>query len=168
MRSLILASAILILGGAGPAGAQPLPDNPCELLTTAELSTITDLKVIESRRVPSIRKIVDAQREAREPGPGTICQFETDSPFGEILISLPPRPERRAEVYWEARSRYFKTFPGSAQHIAGLGLDAWSSGGTSLSVLVSDDDYLMLSTQMYQPRSRQLLVDIARAILRGR
>jgi hypothetical protein len=165
MWTLLLGIAVLV---GEPAAAQRLPDNPCDVVTAAELSSITNLEVIESRRVPSIAKIVAAQREGRESAPGTICSFETDSPLGAILISVPPPSERRGKVYWDKRSRYFKSFRGSAQEIPGLGLDAWSSGGTSLSVLVSDDEYLMLSTQMYQPRSVQLLVDIARAILQGR
>ena len=116
---------ILFAPPAFSAGAQSLPDNPCDVLTAAELADITAL-----------------------------------------LIAVPPRAERRSELYWDARSKYFEAFPGSAQHIDGLGMDAWLAGGASLRVLVRENEYVMLSTQIYQRQSRELLVQIARAILR--
>ena len=54
----------------------------------------------------------------------------------------------------------------SVQQIDGLGMDAWLSGGTSLRVLVRESEWVALSTQMYQPQSREWLVQIARSILR--
>lgn len=168
---LIVLAPPVLAGSVGDHGAQTplaswsLPDNPCDVLTAAELADVTGLEVTSMRRVPSILEIVTAQREGREPEPGTICGFETNSPFGALLISVPPRAERRSELYWEARSKYFETFPGSAQHIEGLGIDAWVSGGTSLRVLVRENEYVGLSTQMYQRESYGLLLQIARSIL---
>jgi hypothetical protein len=153
-------------GTQTPFASRSLPDNPCDLLTAAGLADVTGLEVTSIHRVASIHKVVSAQLQGREPEPGMICSFETNSHFGAISIAVPPRSERRSELYWEARSKYFETFPGSAQHIEGLGIDAWLAGGAGLRVLVRENEYLMLSTQRYQRQSRELLVDIARAILR--
>jgi hypothetical protein len=146
--------------------AGSLPDDPCDLLTAGEMAEITGLQVISARRVPSITQIVAAQQEAREAEPGVICSFDTNSRFGAIAIAVPPQAERLSAVYWQARSDYFATFPGSAQSVDGLGKDAWIGGGASLRVLVGADDFFMVSTQMYQRDSRALLTEVARAILR--
>jgi hypothetical protein len=148
-----------------PALLASLPDNPCELISPAQVSAISGLEVNSVKRVPSIAKIDSAQIENREPGPGTICVYVTRSEFGDIMIAVTPRTERSAAKYWEARAKYFETFPGSAEDVADLGMDAWLSGGTGLSVLVRGDEYFGLLTQMYQPRSRELLVKIAHGVL---
>lgn len=148
-----------------PARLASLPDNPCEVLNPAQVSAITGFEVTSARRVPSISKVVHAQRENLEPGPGTICSYETRSDFGAITIAVPARADRRAAVYWEIRARYFETFPGAALPVAGLGRDAWVAGGNTLHVLVGEDEYFTISTQMYQPQSRELLVNIARVVL---
>jgi hypothetical protein len=145
--------------------SRALPDNPCDVLTAAVLADVAALEVTSVRRLPSIQEEVSAERQGRKPEPGTICSFETNSHFGAISIAVPPRSERRSELYWKARSKYFETYPGSAQHIEGLGIDAWLAGGASLSVLVRENEYLMLSTQMYQRESRELLVKVARAVV---
>jgi hypothetical protein len=149
---------------APPTASRPLPENPCDLLTAAELAEITGLAVTSVRRVPSIKEVVSAEREGRKPEPGRICSFETDSQFGAISLVVPRRSERGNERYWEARSKYFETYPGSAKHIPGLGMDAWLAGGTSLSVLVREQEYVMLSTQQYHRESREVLVAVARAL----
>jgi hypothetical protein len=148
-----------------PVQVSSLPDNPCEVLNPAQVSAITGFAVTSAKRVPSIEKIVAAQSENREPSPGTICSYETRSAFGAIMIAVPARTGRSAAKYWETRAKYFETFSRSAQAVADLGMDAWLSGGTSLHVLVRGDDYFTLSTQMYQPRSRDLLVKIAKVML---
>lgn len=148
-----------------PAQLASLPDNPCEVLSPDQVSAISGLEVTLVNRVPSLTKVVDAERENREPGPGTICNYGTRSDFGAILIAVPARADRRAAKYWEARAKYFETFPGAAQPVAGLGMDAWLSGGTSLHVLVKGDEYFTVSTQMHQPRSREVLVNIAQVVL---
>ena len=147
-----------------PAQLASLPDNPCEVLNPAQVSAITGLEVASANRVPSLDKVVRAQRENREPGPGTICLYETRSDFGAIMIAVPTQADRSAAEYWKARAKYFETFPGAAQPVAGLGTDAWLSGGTSLHVLVRGDEHFSLSTQMYQPRSREILISIAQAV----
>jgi len=129
------------------------------------MSAISGLEVTSVKRVPGIQKIISAQSENREPGPGTICVYVTRSHFGAIMIAVLPRTERSAAKYWDARAKYFETFPGSAQDVADVGMDAWLSGGTSLTVLVRGDEYFSLSTQMYQPRSQDLLVSIAHVVL---
>jgi hypothetical protein len=148
-----------------PVQVFSLPDNPCEVLNPAQVSAITGLEVISAKRVPSIEKIVNAQSKNREPSPGTICSYETRSEFGAIMIVAPVRADRHAAKYWKTRAKYFETFPGAGQPVAGLGKDAWLSGGNALHVLVGGDEYFTLSTQMYQPRSRDLLVKIAKVML---
>lgn len=142
-----------------------LPDNPCAVLNPTQVSAITGLEVTSANRVPSLAKVVDAQRENREPGAGTICNYGTRRDFGAILIAVPARADRRAAKYWEARAKYFETFPGAAEAVADLGMDAWFSGGTSLHVLVRGDEYFTVSLQMPQPRSRELLVNIAQVLM---
>jgi hypothetical protein len=149
-----------------PTALRSLRDNPCDVLTAAERADVTGLEVTSVRRVPSIQEVVSAERQGRKPEPGTICSCETNSPFGALSIGVPHRSERRSELYWETRSKYFETYPGAAQHIPGLGIDAWLAGGASLSLLVREHEYLVLSTQMYQRQSRDVLVEVARAVAR--
>jgi hypothetical protein len=151
-----------------PVRLASLPENPCELISPAQVSAVSGLEVTSVKRVPSLEKIISAQSENREPGPGTICVYVTRSPFGDIMIGVTPRTERSAARYWESRAEYFETFPGSARDVADLGMDAWIAGSTSLTVLVRGDEYFGLSTQMYQPRSEALLVSIARVVLAQR
>ena len=149
---------------AKPAQPASLPDNPCEVLNPAQVSAITGVEVASANRVPSLDKVVQAQRENREPGPGTICLYETRSDFGAILLAVPARADRSAAEYWKTRAKYFETFPGAVQSVAGIGTDAWLSGGTALHVLVRGDEHFTLSTQMHQPGSRDLLAQIARVV----
>jgi hypothetical protein len=178
MHAMILSVTLMLLSanalpasrvvGQNVAQVVGLPDNPCEVLTRAEMSTITGLDVTAVRREPSIAKMVRAQREHRKAGPGALCSYETRSGFGAITISVPPRAERTSASYWAVRKRYFDTYRGSARVIPGLGLDAWLAGGADLHVLVRQDEYFMLATQTYQRQSRELLVKIATAILHRR
>ena len=130
-----------------PTASRSLPDNPCDVPTAAEIADAAGLVVTSVRRVPSIKEVVTAERQGRKPEPGTICSVETNSHFGVLSIVVPRHSERRSELYWEARSKYFETYPGSAEHIPGLGIDAWLAGGVGLSILVRENEYLMLSTQ---------------------
>jgi hypothetical protein len=141
-----------------------LPDNPCEVLTKAEVASATGLDVREPRRVPNITKVVQAQRSHIAPEPGRICVFDTMSRFGAINIAVLPKAERRGK-YWEARTRYFQTFPGSARVVSELGEDAWLAGGADLHVLLGGDEYVIISAQYYQPEARTLLVELARTIV---
>lgn len=142
-----------------------LPENPCDLLTLEQVSAITNLNVIEKRRVPSIDEIIQAQSEGRQPGPGRICSYETQSDIGAITISVPSGAERTSVSYWEARRGYFSTFAASARTIPGLGEDAWISGGASLHVLARENEYFIIGTQMYNQRSPELMIALARAVL---
>ena len=148
-----------------PARPASLPDDPCEVLNPAQVSAVTGLEVTSVRRGPSIEEVIRAQDEKREAGPGMICCYETASDYGAITIAIPARAERSAALYWEKRAKYFEAFPGSAKSVADLGIDAWSAGGSTLNVLVSKDEYISLSTQMYKPGSRELLVKVARKVL---
>jgi len=150
---------------ATPAQLAFLPDNPCEIIDAAQVSAATGLEVTSANRAPSLDKVVDAQRENREPDPGTICVYETRGNFGAILLSVRPRAERSNAEYWKARAKYFEAFPGTARPVPGLGTDAWFSGGTSLHVLARGDESFTLTTQMVQPRSREVLVNIANVVL---
>jgi len=142
-----------------------LPDNPCEILSAAQMSAASGLQITSAERAPSLEKIVDAQRDHRDPGPGTICVYETRSDFGAILLSVPAAANRSAAEYWKSRTKYLETFPGSARLVPGLGQDSWLSGGTALHVLTRGDESFTISTQMYQPGSRDLLVKIALVVL---
>lgn len=150
-----------------PAALASLPDNPCDILSADEVSAATGLEVMSATRVPSLSKVVEAQRENREPGPGTICNYQTRGDFGSIMIALPPVLERNSAKYWEVRNKYFEEFP-TERPVPGLGMDAWISGGSTLRVLVKDDHYFTVSTQMNKPGSRELVIKIARAALAQR
>lgn len=131
-----------------PSRLTTLPDNPCDLITQKQMAEITDLDVSAVRRVPSINKIEKAERGNREPGPGTICVYETHTAFGAIRIFVPPRSTRATDMYWAARSKYFETYRGSARPIANVGVDAWLAGGADLHVLVRNNEYFTVSAQM--------------------
>ena len=81
------------------------------------------------------------------------------------MIMVPRRTDRTASRYWEDRAKYFDTFPGSAHYVGGLGTDAWISGGTHLHVLARGDEHFIVATQMVHPRGREVLVDVAKAVL---
>jgi hypothetical protein len=175
MRRIVLGALIALVGACSPAGGGvdtpttqsrlvSLPENPCELLTIELVSKITGLEVIEARRKPGIGKSLRAEREAREPSPGPICSYETKSDFGAISVIVPPRTERTEATYLDLRDGYFSTYPGSGRPVPGLGADAWISGGTTLSVL-TQDGYFVVTTQMWQERSAELVIKLARAAL---
>jgi len=159
------APVLVIVLAAFAASQRSLPDNPCEILEATDIAIAGQLVVQPGRRVPSILEEVEAQRQRRPPAPGQICVFETGAEFGSITLSVVPGAERKAASYREARERYFRTYPGSARPISGTGEDAWLAGGTSLSVLIRNDQYFTLSTQQYQPESGELLAKIARLIV---
>ena len=159
--ALSLFCGVAALPELGPQALARWPDNPCAVLTAAQMADATGLDVVSMRRVPRIGKVVRAD----EPNSGTICVYETRSDFGALSIVVPERLERAGVRYWQQKAEYFATYRGSAQNIAMLGRDAWLAGGAALTVLVSDDEYVGFSTQMYQPDSRELLIKIARAAL---
>ncbi|HEY5886057.1 MAG TPA: hypothetical protein VIT88_15325 [Pyrinomonadaceae bacterium] len=148
-----------------PITAASLPDDPCAVLSAARVSEVTGLEITSANRAPSLSKIVQAQEENREPAPGTICIYETRSDVGSVSLMVPPRASRRAAQYWEARSKYFETFPGPAKHVEAMGVDAWFAAGTTIHVLADGDEYFIVNTQMVAPRSRKIVVNIAKAVL---
>lgn len=168
VRTGILAIAIALLYTAcSPSQPQlaALPTDPCKVLSAGQVSLITGLEVSEPFRAPSLEKVIRAQELHTEPEPGTICVYNTSSQFGAISLSVPKQDERTAARYWDSRSSYFERFPGSAEGIADLGQDAWIDGGTQLHVLTPNGEFFSVSTQMYQARSRNLLIKLGRAVL---
>ena len=150
---------------ATPTKVTSLPDDPCAILSSARVAEVTGIEIVSVNRVPSLDKVVRAQEENREPGPGTICSYQMRGDLGHLMIMVPPLTDRRAAKYWEDRAKYFQTFPGSAHHVEGLGTDAWFSGGTSLRVLTRGDEYFIVATQMVHPRGREMVVNVAKAVL---
>jgi hypothetical protein len=150
MNWLALLAALAI--GPEPSG---LPENPCDLIAAADIAVVGQLVVQPGRRVPG----------KLEAGAGSICAFQTGSEFGDIFVSVPPRAERRTAKYWQARESYFATYPGSGRAVPGVGQDAWLGGGTSLRVLIRNDEYFTVTTQYYQPESGELLAKLARFVL---
>jgi hypothetical protein len=99
------------------------------------------------------------------PGPGTICAYETRSNYGEITIAVPQPTARSSADYWKNRESYFRSFPGSAQAIPGIGEDAWLAGGGSLYVLIRENEHFIVMAQMYQPTSKIILIELARPVV---
>lgn len=165
MRRSVLVAGLVVLGGCalgGRAAALPeLPEDPCKLLSAEEVSAVTGLQVAEGRREQGIGSSADG----RAPGPGTICVYDTGGDFGAIQVIVPPPGERRTEAWRAAREAYFRQFPGSAAAVPGLGEDAWFAAGSTLHVLARDGVHFTLATRMAQPRSRELLTALARAVL---
>ena len=148
-----------------PTTVASLPDDPCAILSSARITEVTGIEIVSVNRVPSLDKVVLAQKENRESDPGTICSYQTASELGTLMIMVPSRADRTAARYWEVRAEYFKIFPGSAHYVEGLGTDAWISGGTHLHVLTRGDEHFIVATQMTHARAREVLVNVAKAVL---
>jgi hypothetical protein len=145
------------------AQGRRLPENPCDVLTPAQMSAASGLEVTSATRVGSIAEIVPTRRGERAPSAGTICRYDTSSPFGSIAVEV--RANRRAETFASSRAEAFATHPGSTAAVPGVGADAWLAGRTSLHVLVRDADYFTVTTQNYRPESRDVVVRIAQRIV---
>lgn len=168
MRAALVTALVVVGTQAAPARAQSrgLPDDPCEVMTPAQMAAATGLDVASATRVETIAETVRAAGGARPSGAGTMCAYDTGSPFGQIAIEIPR--DRRVDVYEAARAAAFARFPGSTSVVAGVGDDAWLAGGTSLHVLVRDADYFTVTAQNFRPVSRDVLVTIARWIVDNR
>ena len=169
--SPVVARAASVLGAVAAlsvvAVAQPpLPDNPCDVLTARQMAAASGLEITGVRRKPSVTKLVEAQREGRDPEPGTLCIYDTASTFGELMIAVPRRAERTSAHYYQNRDRYIATYGRSGQPVAGVGQDAWLAGRTRLTVLLRQDESFVVQTQMYSPRSPDVVVAVAREIVR--
>jgi hypothetical protein len=161
-----LAIAVVCAGShvaSARAQGRSLPEDPCDVLTPAQMSTASGLDVTSATRVESIAEIVRARNGERPSGAGTICRYDTSSPFGSIEVEI--RADRRAEAYASLRAAAFAKGPASAVALDGIGADAWLVGGASLHVLVHDADYFTVTTQNYRPESRDVLVRIARRMV---
>jgi len=164
----ILSSAVLILAVAlNPSSLtgqrQPIPENPCELISVEQLANATGLEIVGAERKPGILEHVRAQEENRSVEPGRLCVYKTQSGFGELMVGL--SAERDPSKFRQERDIYFARFPGSAKPIPNLGQDAWIGGGTLLHLLVRNDLQVTIGTQMYQRESEELLIRIARRLL---
>jgi len=137
-----------------------LPENPCAIVTAQEVAAATHLVITEARRVPGINKIVLAQKKGKDPGPGSICSYQTPSDVGSISIYVYPPAPNADSVYEADRDRYFRTYPGSGRRISGVGKDAWLAGGSSLYVLTQGNLRFTLSAQ-YDTRAHDLLIPLA-------
>lgn len=163
--AVLIGFALAGTAGQSASRVDRLPENPCELLTIQQVSAATGVSVVAAQRAPSVAATVEAQRRGVDPPPGNVCSYETRSEFGTIDVGV-MTAESNAVAYWEVRERHFRTFPGSAQAVPGLGIDAWMAGGTSVRVLVRNDLQLYIATRLYQPGSRDVILSVARAILR--
>ena len=165
LAPLLVLGALLIDVATSTAQRRGVPENPCALLSAQDMASVTGLPVTEARRLTSIKQDVRAQQEARALDPGVICSYKTSPDFESINIVFGREAPDMVGAYEEARDRYFRTFPGAAELIPGVGQDAWLAGGASLTVLTVDRRYFSVSTQMYDRRSRTILIRVARAVL---
>jgi hypothetical protein len=162
--------------GGGPEAAAPpspavarriasLPENPCDLLTRGEVSVATGLAVRRAHRVPDIDEIVQAGKEGRPARTNTICSYDVRGDIVAITITVPPVSDRNATAYMSARDAYLRQYPGSARAVSGVGEDAWLAGGSTLHVLAGKDAQFIVATRMAQPKSPEVLVAVARAVV---
>jgi hypothetical protein len=174
--ALVIAVASCTPGGGDPdPGAPPspvaprpiasLPEDPCRLLTRAEVSVATRLRVRQARRVPDIEEIVNAGREGRAPRTSTICTYDTPGDLVAISITVPPVSGRSAAAYRSAREAYFRQYPGSARDVSGVGEDAWLGAGNTLHVLAGEHAYFIVTTRMARPNSPDVVAAVARAAI---
>ena len=163
--SLPVVAASLIAAVATTGQRPGVPENPCALLSAQDMAAVTGLPVTEARRLTSIMQDVRAQEEGRAPDPGVICSYKTSPQFESINIVFSPEAPDMVGAYEEKRDRYFRMFPGSAELISDVGQEAWLAGGNSLMVLTVDRRSFSVSTQMYDRRSRTVLISVARAVL---
>lgn len=164
LSSAVLFVLIAVNPPSLPGQRRPTPENPCELLAPEQLANATGLEIIGMERKPDILEIVRAQDENRPIRPGRLCVYKTQTVFGEIMVGL--TEEQDTAKFRQARDIYFARFPGSAKPIPNLGQDAWIGGGASLHLLVRDDLQLTIGTQYYQKESEDLLIRIARRLLK--
>jgi hypothetical protein len=58
-----------------------------------------------------------------------------------------------------------KKFAGSAQHIDGIGYEAWIAGGNTLHVLAARNAQFIVGTRYWQPNSRDVVMAVAKSIM---
>jgi hypothetical protein len=133
------------------------------LLTASQISSATGIEITRVSRKPDFSEMMAAKEESRQPAPGQICIYETNSEFGDIIIALPR--EQDAAHFRQDRDVYFARSYDSAKPIPNLGQDAWLAGGATLQVLVSDDFRVTLSTLLHRSGSADLLIRLAKMVV---
>ena len=159
-----------VVSAMAPQASRAVPDNPCDVLTVAQVGAASGVTVLTARRVPSITEEVRANQTGAAPPAGSVCTYETTSDFGAISVAVVRGSEATPAKYREARDWYFQSFPGSAWNEPGLGLDAWGKAFTYLHVLVRDDLQVVVTIQTFPAGTRgspELLVAVARAAVRS-
>src|SRR5215468_249024 len=139
------------------------PQNPCKLLTVSQISYATGVEITRVSRKPDFSELMAAKKENRKPGPGQICIYETNSEFGDIIISLPR--EQDTAHFHQDRDVYFARSYDSAKPIPNLGEDAWLASGATLQLLVSDDFRVTFSTLLHRSGSEELLIRLAKMLV---
>jgi len=142
-----------------------LPDNPCELLTAAQVSSAAGIAIQSARRIPDIGEIVRAQREKRPPRAGVICNYDSNAAVGDIVIAIPDPSVQSVTAFRKERDEYMRNFPGSAQHVDGIGYEAWIAGGNTLHVLAARNAQFIVGTRYWQPNSRDVVQAVAKSIM---
>lgn len=142
-----------------------LPDNPCELLTPAQVSAAAGIAIQSARRIPDIGEIVRAEREHRPPRAGVICNYDSNAPVGDIVIAIPEPSLQSVSAFRKERDEYMRNYPGSGQHIEGIGYEAWLAGGNTLHVLAARNAQFVVGTRYWQPNSRDVVVGVAKSVM---
>lgn len=161
--TLVIASACNQPSSQAPEKLTGLPDDPCAVLSADDVTDVTGGKISTEDRGPT-RVKVEAETNS-SPDPGPACFYATDSKYGKISIVIPKVENRSSSKYQEERKRSFDTFPDRAIDVPGLGEDAWLSDGNSLHVLIDEDEYFHVATELYEPTSKEVLVKIARRVI---
>lgn len=140
-----------------------IPDDPCELLTPADVSKAAGISIESARRVPDIGEIVRAHRENRRARAGNLCNYDSSAPVGDIVFAVPDVSAQSIAAFRKEREEYARNFP--AESIQGVGYEAWLAGGNALHVLAARNLQFVVSTRNSQPDSREAVVGVAKLIL---
>jgi hypothetical protein len=140
-----------------------LPDDPCELLTASQVSAAAKIPIQSRRRIPDIGEIVRAQRENRPPRAGSICNYDSTAPVGDIVIAIPELSVQSVTAFRKERDEYMKNY--GAQNIDGVGYEAWLAAGNTLHVLAARNAQFIVGTRYWQPNSRDVVVAVAKSVM---
>ncbi|HUQ18459.1 MAG TPA: hypothetical protein VM099_02505 [Gemmatimonadaceae bacterium] len=140
-----------------------IPDDPCELLTSADVSKAAGISIQSARRVPDIGEIVRAQRENRVARAGNLCNYDSTASIGDIVVAVPDISAQSIAAFRKEREEYSKNF--RAESIVGVGYEAWLAGGNTLHVLAARNLQFVVATRYWQPDSRDAVVRVAKLIL---
>lgn len=140
-----------------------IPDDPCELLTPADVSKAAGISIESARRVPDIGEIVRAHRENRRAVVGNLCNYDSTAPVGDIVVAVPDISSQSIAAFRKERDEYAKN--SRAEPVEGVGYEAWLAGGNALHVLAAKNLQFVVSTRNSQPNSRDTVVGVAKLIL---